>query len=407
MNEENKRLKIAFVTAIDAQDKRSWSGIFYYTAQALQKHCGDVYYIGPKHAPEIASKQAFSKQLQGLLKKFLRRYFVYDYHISVARKFAKAADQKLAEHSFDVIVSPTSITEVSFLETDIPIVLVEDATFALLLNYYPQYTNLLKRTVRQLHTVTGRAIHKASALVYSSAWAAQSAIDDYHADPQNVHVVPMGANFDNAPPKDIIQQKKKSDRCRLLFVGVDWQRKGGEIAFETLLKLEEMGIQAELIICGCVPPDTFSHERMRVIPFLNKNDEKQYKEFEQLYITSDFLLLPTRNECYGIVFCEANAFGLPAITTNTGGVSEVVRDGENGFVLPLSAGGTEYAEVIAKIYRDDQRYAELVRSSRAAFDDRLNWDTWGVTVQHLIAQILERHQFQKNSAMPMAAVDSK
>src|ERR1700724_3605605 len=106
MNEENKRLKIALVTAIDAQDKRSWSGTFYHTAQALQKHCGDVYYIGPKHNQEKSGKKTFSKQLQGLLKKLFRKYFVYDYHISVARKFAKEANQKLAEHSFDVIVSP-------------------------------------------------------------------------------------------------------------------------------------------------------------------------------------------------------------------------------------------------------------------------------------------------------------
>lgn len=408
MSEENKRLKIALVTAIDAQDKRSWSGIFYYTAQALQKYCGDVYYIGPKHAPERVSNKAFSKQLQGLLKKLLRRYFVYDYHISVAKKFAKAANQKLAEHAFDIIVSPTSITEVSFLETDIPIVLIEDGTFALLHNYYPQYTNLLTRTVRQLHTVTNRAIHKSGALIYSSRWAAQSAIDDYHADPQKVYAVPMGANFDNAPPKEIILKKKKSDRCRLLFVGVDWQRKGGEIAFEALLKLEEMGIQAELIVCGCVPPEAFSHERMKVIPFLNKNDEKQYKELEQLYISSDFLLLPTRNECYGIVFCEANAFGLPVITTSTGGVPEVVRDGENGFVLPLSARGAEYAEVIARIYRDDQRYAELVRSSRAAFDDRLNWDSWGITVKKILTEMLQQQSFSdRDSEAPLIVVDSK
>jgi glycosyltransferase involved in cell wall biosynthesis len=390
MSNENKRLSIAFLTSIDAQDKRSWSGIFYYTARTLKKHCGEVVYVGPTSSKQSPGKAVFLKRLQLLLKKIAGRYFVYDYHITVAKKFAKAATSRFAEYPFDVIVAPTSITEVAFLKTDIPIVLIEDATFALLHNYYPQYSNLLPRTVRQLNNVTERAIKKASAVIYSSEWAARSAIEDYGADPQKVHVIPMGANFENPPSKEIIQNKKKTDRCRLLFVGVDWQRKGGEIAFETLLQLEEMGIQAELIVCGCTPPDEFSHERMRIIPFLDKNDERQYKELEQLYVTSDFLLLPTRNECFGIVFCEANAFGLPAITTNTGGVSEVVRNGENGFVLPLSARGTEYAEVIAQIYQDDQRYAELVRSSRAAYDDRLNWDAWGTAVKKLITEMLDR-----------------
>jgi surfactin synthase thioesterase subunit len=38
-------------------------------------------------------------------------------------------------------------------------------------------------------------------------------------------------------------------------MGVSWERKGGAIAFETLLELEKMGIQAELIVSGCTFPD--------------------------------------------------------------------------------------------------------------------------------------------------------
>jgi glycosyltransferase involved in cell wall biosynthesis len=176
----------------------------------------------------------------------------------------------------------------------------------------------------------------------------------------------------------------------LLFLGVEWQRKGGDITFETLLKLEEIGIPAELVVCGCTPPKEFSHERMRVIPFLNKNDESQRKELERLLMMSNFLLLPTRSDCVPMVLAEANAFGLPVITTNTGGVPEVVREGENGFLLPLDARGDAYAEVIAKAYRDDQYYSELVRASRAAFDNRLNWDAWGVSVKNILAELLGR-----------------
>src|ERR1700736_1889523 len=47
MNDENKRLKIAFLTSFDPLNRRSWSGTVYHLAQALQKHCGEVSYIGP------------------------------------------------------------------------------------------------------------------------------------------------------------------------------------------------------------------------------------------------------------------------------------------------------------------------------------------------------------------------
>ena len=156
-----------------------------------------------------------------------------------------------------------------------------------------------------------------------------------------------------------------------------------------------MGVQAELTVCGCVPPSNFSHPRMKVIPFLDKNDKLQRKKLEKLLMQSDFLLLPTRGDCTPIVFCEASAYGLPVITANTGGVAGVIRDGENGFMLPFSARGAEYAEVIANVYREDQRYTDLVKSSRAAFEERLNWDTWGAIVKQLLANLVKHESEHK------------
>jgi glycosyltransferase involved in cell wall biosynthesis len=101
---------------------------------------------------------------------------------------------------------------------------------------------------------------------------------------------------------------------------------------------------------------------------------------------ADFLILPTRNEAFGIVFCEAAAFGLPVITTHTGGVPEVVRDGENGYVLPVEARGESYAQMIADIYQNEQRYLHLVQSSRGAFEERLNWDVWGCRVHDILVK---------------------
>ncbi len=128
---------------------------------------------------------------------------------------------------------------------------------------------------------------------------------------------------------------------------------------------------------------------MIVIPFLNKLDEKQRAELSRLFEAASFMILPTRSDCVPMVLAEAGAFGLPVVTTNTGGIPGIIREGENGFMLPLSARGSEYAEVIAKVYRDDQRYAELVKSSRAAFDNRLNWDAWGASVTNIIKKMLD------------------
>ena len=231
------------------------------------------------------------------------------------------------------------------------------------------------------------AIQKACLLVYPSEWVAESAARDYGADRSKISVIPFGANLEQIPPRENILRKEKSEQCRLLFVGVDWVRKGGDIAFETLIKLREMGVPAELTVCGCVPPKQSMRTAMTVIPFIDKHDETQSRRLAELYFKSDFLLLPTRAECFGIVFCEANAFGLPAITTDTGGVSGAVHNGENGFALPVSAGASEYARLISELWRDRAAYSSLARSSRTAFEQRLNWDAWGTQMAKSLAAI--------------------
>ncbi len=378
-------MKIAILHAYDTRDKRAWSGIIHYMARALESHCGEIFHLSPI---PFSKEKLVGRAINKSSRIFFRKNFRYHSSFLFAKRFAKVTTQRLVGQSFDLIVAPSGATEIAFLKTDIPIVFLEDSTYGQLFDYYPVCSNLMKRSIYEMNTIQDLALKKASAVIYSSAWAARSAIEDYGADPKKIHVVPFGANIDEPPPREVALAREKSERCRLLFLGVDWVRKGGDIAFETLLKLEELGVQAELIVCGCTPPERIAHERIKVIPFLDKNDERQRKELEQLLMSADFLLVPTRADCTPIVFCEASAFGLPVITTDTGGVPEVVGEGENGFLLPYEARGDAYAEVIARVYHDDERYAELVRASRAAFEERLNWDAWGVAVKHILADVL-------------------
>ena len=356
----------------------------YYMGQALEKHC-EVYYCDPI----ISFEKWFGRLIDAVSRRLFKKNIAYDRLLLAAKKHGKIAAQRLGGRSFHAIVAIMNPLDVAFLETDIPIALVLDATFALQHDYHPQYSNLWNWSAHQANKVEEIAYQKAKVLLYSSYWAARSAIEDYAVDQQKVHTIFFGANLDTIPSREMVLAKKKSERCRLLFMAARWESKGGPIAFETLLKLEEMGIEAELIICGMTPPSEFAHERMVVIPFLDKNDERQSKEIEKLYAMSNFLLLPTRVDCTPHVFNEANAFGVPVITTDTGGVPDMVRNGENGYVLPYSARGSEYARIIAEIYQDDQRYTALVESSRDAFESRMNWDTWGSAVKQVLQSITD------------------
>ena len=79
------------------------------------------------------------------------------------------------------------------------------------------------------------------------------------------------------------------------------------------------------------------------------------------------------------------AYGVPVLSTDTGGVSGIVQNGVNGFLLPPEAPGAEYAKVLAELFESPDRYRELREASRAAYDERLNWDAFGRSAARILA----------------------
>ncbi|MBL7694636.1 MAG: glycosyltransferase family 4 protein, partial [Ferruginibacter sp.] len=199
----------------------------------------------------------------------------------------------------------------------------------------------------------------------------------------------FGANLDRIPTETEIK-KDKNEVCRLLFLGVEWERKGGQIALDTFYQLKQNGFPVQLTIIGCVPPIPATDPDIEVIPFINRHNNEEAGRLYQIFRQTDFLLLPTRAECAGIVFCEASAFGVPSITTDTGGVSTNVINGVNGFALAPEAGAEAYAQKIREYFSDDAVYRQLSKSSRRKFEEDLNWEHWGKQFQQIAQRIITK-----------------
>ena len=108
----------------------------------------------------------------------------------------------------------------------------------------------------------------------------------------------------------------------------------------------------------------------------------------QLLQEAHFLFVPSQGEAYGIVFCEANAYGLPCLTTYVGGISTIVRDDVNGKTFALDASVKEYCDYIVGLMRDRARYEEMALASFNEFETRLNWKTAVRTVTKLMREVL-------------------
>lgn len=372
--------RIAFATIGDGSDVRLWSGTPFHMSKSLANEGNDVIHIGPLSAPILPLYKTYSR-----LCRTFRRPGVPPFQAEpVVAQYSADAARKIRAVSPDVVFAPAGSTFAWNVPDGVPLAYASDATFRLNENYHPNYRNLSRAARETAERLERDTIARADLILYPSEWAAESAVRDYGADPARVHVIPWGANLEEAPDRDSVLGCRKPGPCRLLLIGANWEEKGADIAIETLAELKDRGVEAELVICGCTPPKPVAQDGLTIIPYLDKNDREQRNRLYQLYRDADFFLLPTRADCYGIVFCEAAAHGVPSIAPATGGVPCAIRDGETGILLPLNATKADYAIVISETFANPDRLARLRQSSRDAFEARLNWQSWGRRVSDLI-----------------------
>jgi glycosyltransferase involved in cell wall biosynthesis len=378
------QLKIALISAADPRDRRTWSGSTFFMGSALERHVGRVDYIGPIPIP----RQDFKVKLARLTHRISGKKTYPFRTLSAAKHFAKEISRRLSGQPYDLIFAPAASVEFAYLETDIPIIYVSDATFALMQEVYPIFSSMPAASIEAEQFFERTAQDRARLILFPSQWAARSAFDDYGTGKDKVRVIPFGANLDREPDRRAALERKVGGKIKILFLAKEWRRKGGAIAMDTLRNLEDMGIAAELTVCGVMPPAGETHPSMTVVSYLDKNIPGDREQFERILSESNLLLLPTRSECYGVVFCEANAYGLPVFATRVGGIPTIVEDGINGYLLPVEAEGKDYAERIAGASLNPATYRALNRGARERYEKVLNWDVWAQTVRKTIQDTL-------------------
>lgn len=95
-------------------------------------------------------------------------------------------------------------------------------------------------------------------------------------------------------------------------------------------------------------------------------------------------------ECAGIAFAEASAYGLPIFTYNTGGISNYVIDGVNGYALPVNSTELDFYRKIEYCLKTGI-LKELSVKGPSLYRNRLNWNHWGGEVYHLIRSLLKQN----------------
>lgn len=376
----SKKVRIGFISLNSPLDRKASSGTTFQMSQALKRIGADIMWLQPKHNFLYKLVNFFFK----LLAISIRTKVLRDHTIPIAKIESKSLKKQDIEKC-DILFAPFASSSLYALKTEKPIIYLSDATFAVMVNYY--FKEIANWNIKQANKIEKNALSKATTVILSSEWAKQSAQYDYDIPKSKIHVLEFGANIDE---EDLIPHKfEYNNHLHILFLGVDWIRKGGDIAVETTRYLNDNGISTTLHIVGIrnLDKDIANLPYVKNYGFLNKNNPDDYEQLVSIIQQSHCLLLPTKAECSAIAFSESSANGIPVFTYNTGGVSNYIENGKNGYMLPIGSSGQEFGKKI-NVCLQSGELENMSKNAMNIYKEKLNWTVWGQKIEHIIESLL-------------------
>ena len=210
-----------------------------------------------------------------------------------------------------------------------------------------------------------RAFGAARHLVTWSEWAKASLVADYGVSAEKISVIPPG--IDTARWRRD-RQARAAGPLRLLFVGGDFPRKGGDTLLDAFGRLPA-GL-ATLTIATKTPAVGNNLPGVTVRHDVGPNSDA----LMGLYAAADLFVFPTRGDCLPLAVMEALASGLPVVTTTVGALPEAVTHGETGWIVPPDDPDA-LAAALEALAADPAGLARLSAQAAAVGAERFSADT--------------------------------
>lgn len=193
----------------------------------------------------------------------------------------------------------------------------------------------------------------------------KSLIEQYNGEPNRSTCVFAGSNVD---PKPVAMHNDDYANQTVLFVGVDWNRKGGPTLLAAFdLVLRELPA-AKLVIVGCTPE--VSHPRVVVVGRVTREEVKKQMTRASLFC------LPTRIEPFGIVVVEAFYHNLPVVASRIGAMPDLVAEGKTGTLVPVDQ-PQALASALIQLLSDPAKCRHFGESGNQFVRQNYSWNAVG------------------------------
>jgi glycosyltransferase involved in cell wall biosynthesis len=214
-----------------------------------------------------------------------------------------------------------------------------------------------------------------------SEWTRRSLVNDYGVDPGKIVVLHPGTTLSNFPDPGS-RGPRRPGPVRLLFVGGDFVRKGGDLLLDVFRNHLKGACELHLVTGADVPAGDGV--------FVYKGVKPHSEQLLRLYADADVFVLPTRGDCLAVVLGEAMASSLPIVTTRVGAHAEAVDDGKSGFVID-AGDGPALRDRLERLARSPELCARMGRESRRVGEERFDMSKNANRILDLLVDIGRPH----------------
>ncbi len=290
--------------------------------------------------------------------------------------------------SFDVLFCHTQEPAVLLGKymNRIPTVLSLDATPMNMDSIGHAYGHSVKSAVveRLKYFLVRRSFQRAAHLVTWSRWAKDSLVKEYGISEHRITVIPPGVDVD-------VWNISESERAagqnnpmlRILFVGGDFQRKGGPVLLQCAACAAPDTIVDIVTREDVIKPAGASH--LNIHRDLNAGTP----ELLALYRNANMFVLPSLGETFGLSIMEAMAMRLPVVTTNIGAIPELVVDGETGILVPPNSPGA-LNDAIQRLQKDPDLRIRMGNAGRKRVEEFFGSAVTYRRLMQLIASVADK-----------------
>ncbi len=217
-----------------------------------------------------------------------------------------------------------------------------------------------------------RFMEKADAIISPSKWQAAVLLQQYPAAQNKLYVVPNGV-----APLSVLTQNGLRRKEQLLFAGRLVRQKGVAEAIAAIADLKKMERRVRLDIIGNGSSNYVKYlhtlsRRLHVSSHVRFLGQCSHQTVLRRMRSAGAVIMPSRNESFGLVALEAMATGAPLVSTRAGGLRDFV-DGDTAAIIESSASDA-ISKAVAQVWLQKERTR---KRQRAAFERSLHY-TWDI-----------------------------